>query len=243
MRNTGYLTLEKHIAASDTGGILERWRYGQRLRHDSKRTIQGERLKKGVLAELIGIAAKCGAKLSEREIRYRIQAAKAYQTEAEIRHAGAEFGDWTSLRSAGFPPVETTDPGEPWDPRSVTEKWRDWTDGQKRHAGENPAQDALFELPTHFSHDTYGPRTPVSTLVSACDESERYTANMVKKDAERRAYTDELVAATGGNVSMPWYEAEGRRLGLDGLGLATWAEFDEIIRDFFGPDGDDPAAE
>lgn len=31
MRYTRYLRIEGHIAASDTGGIVERWRFGRRL--------------------------------------------------------------------------------------------------------------------------------------------------------------------------------------------------------------------
>jgi hypothetical protein len=242
MRYTQYLKLEKHIAASDAGGILERWRYGRHLLTDDGRITRNGHLKHGVLAELLGIAAKAGVVLAEREVQRRLQAARTYPTEVEIRLAADGFRLWSDLYNAGFPQVEVPDPGEPYDPRSASDKWRDWDNEQKRRA-EDSGMDPLFELPTHFSHDTYGPRTPVSTLVGACDESERYTSNMVKKDAERRSYVNELVAATGGNVGMAWYEAEGRRLGLDGLGLNTWAEFDEIIRDFFGPDGDDPAAE
>lgn len=240
MRYTRYLRLEKNIAASDTGGILERWRFGRRLMMDDKATTPNGNLRHGKMAELIATASAAGYKLSEREIQYRIQCAKAYITEAQIRTAGADFADWTGLREAGFPQVEAPEDGEPYDPRDADEKWRDFRAEQERQG--NPEQLA-FELPTHFSHDTYSPRTPISTLITACDESERYTENMAKKDAERRAYVIELTDAAGGNLDMPWIEAEGRRLGLDSLGLGTWDEFDEILRDFFTKDSDGETGE
>jgi hypothetical protein len=227
------LRQEKYIAASDNGGIIERWKYGRRLLEDGEATTPAGNLRHGVLDRLITHATARGYKLSKSEINYRLQCARAYKTEAEISTACGDFATWSDLRAAGFPAVEVPDSGEPYDPRDADEKWRDFRDEQARREAENSQQGALFELPVHFSHDTFGPRTPLSTLIAACDESERYTANMQKRDEERRAYVDELTAAADGNVSMTWYEAEGRRLGLDGLGLASWDEFDEILRDFF----------
>jgi hypothetical protein len=242
MRVTRYLRLEKNIAASDTGGIIERWRYGRRLLMDDTATTPNGNLRHGLLARLIPEAAAAGYKLSEREIQYRLQCAKAYLTEAEIRTAGADFVDWTALREAGFPPVELppeADPGEPHDPRDADEKWRDFRNAARQREQENPGQGALFELPMIFSHDTYSPKTPLSSLVAACDESERMTRNFIKKDEERRAYTMELIEAAGGNLGMTWYEAEARRQGLAALGLDSWDEFWEITRDFFERPHDD----
>lgn len=234
-----YLRLEKNIAASDTGGILERWRYGRRLLSDGKATTPAGNLRHGVLASLIADAKAEGYKISEREIRYRLECARAYQTEAEIGTASADFADWTALREAGFPPVEVTDPGEPYDPRDADEKWRDFRAEEERRTAKNPEQ-LMFELPRFFSHDTFGPRTHLSDLVAACDESERMTANFVKRDTERRAYVGELLDAADGNDRMTWIEAEARRLGLDAIGVSDWESFAEIMDDFFRPraDGD-----
>lgn len=229
-----YLRLEKNIAASDTGGILERWRYGRRLLSDGKATTPAGNLRHGVLGDLITDAKSIGVSLSEREIRYRLECARAYETETEIGTARADFPDWTSLRTAGFPPVEVTDPGELYDPRDADEKWRDFRSEQERRKAENPEQ-LTFELPSMFSHDTYGPRTHLADLVAACDESERMTANFVKRDNERRAYVGELLDAAGGNDQMTWIEAEARRLGLDAIGVSDWDSFAEIMDDFFGP--------
>jgi hypothetical protein len=78
MSSTRYLQLERHIAASDTGGILERWRYGIRLLDDARRTTPAGNLRHGVLAELVAEARASGYPLSEREIQRRIQCARAY---------------------------------------------------------------------------------------------------------------------------------------------------------------------
>jgi hypothetical protein len=214
-----YLRLEKNIAASDTGGILERWRYGRRLLSDGKATTPAGNLRHGVLAALIADAKADGYKLSEREIQYRIQCAKAYPSEGQIRNAVADFRVWRDLAAAGFPPVEVTDPGEPYDPRDADEKWRDFRNEQERRKAENPEQLA-FELPQIFSHDTFGPRTQLADMVAACDVSEQMTANFVKYDAQRRAYVDELLTAAGGNDRMTWIEAEARRRGLDAIGVS-----------------------
>lgn len=234
-----YLRLEKNIAASDTGGILERWRYGRRLLSDGKATTPAGNLRHGVLAALIADAKADGYKLTQTEINRRIRCARQYETESQISRVATDFDNWWDLVTAGFPQVEVTDPGEPYDPRDADEKWRDFKNEQERRKAENPEQ-LTFELPQFFSHDTYGPRTHLSDLVAACDESERMTANFVKRDSERRAYVDELLDAAGGNDRMTWIEAEARRLGLDAIGVSDWESFGEIMDDFFGPraDGD-----
>lgn len=239
MRMTRYLRMEKNIAASDTGGILERWRFGRRLLMDDKATTPNGNLRHGVQDRLITEATQSGYKLSKSEIQRRLQCARTYPTEAQITHAVGDFGAWRDLAAANLPPVEMPDGAEIYDPRDADEKWRDFKNEQERRKRENPSQELLdLELPEHFSHDTYSPRTPVSTLIAACDESERMTANFVKRDTERRAYVTELAAATNGNLDMPWIEAEARRLGLDSLGLSSWDDFDEIMRDFMSRSDD-----
>lgn len=246
-----YLREEKYITTQDAGGIRKRWEYGRRLLMDGKAMSASRRsLKPGVMETLLGNAAAGGYKLSASEVKYRLQAARTYETEAQIAKILGDFDNWWRLIQAGFPPVEVSEEereSEPYDPRDADEKWRDFREEMERRKAENPGQLALFELPTYFDHANYGPRTPVSTLIAACDESERMTANFVKRDEERRAYVTELKSATDGNLDMTWYEAEGRRLGLKGLGLNSWDEFDEIIREFFGREDaefpDDPEAE
>ncbi len=65
------------------------------------------------------------------------KAARAYLTEAQIRHAVADFGTWRDLAAANFPPVEVPDDGEPYDPRDTDEKWRDVRNDLVRWDGAN----------------------------------------------------------------------------------------------------------
>ena len=238
-RYTRYLRLEKNIAASDTGGILERWRFGRRLLSDGKATTPAGNLRHGVLAKLIAEATASGYKLTEQEIQRRLRCGRTYVSEAQIRELTHGFQNWDELARAGFPPVEMPENAEPYDPRDADEKWRDFENERKRREAENPTQLAL-DLPDHFSHDTYGPRTRLKDLAAACDESERMTANFAKRDTERRAYVNELLDAAAGNQEMTWFEAEARRLGLGHLGLDSWEEFGEIMDDFFRRPGSEP---
>lgn len=235
MRYGRYQKLEKSIAASDTGGIKERWRYGRTLVTDSKRVTANGNLKHGVLEELIADAKSVGVKLSKSEINYRMQCARAYLTEAEISTASGDFADWTSLRNAGFPPVELpggVDPDEPYDPHAADRK-----------PPQAPTQPTLvtadgkpvpqFDPPVRFSGDEHGPRSTIEDLYAACKESEGYTERMAANDARRRAYVDDLAGAAGGDLTKTWYEAELLRRGLEAFGLSGVDSLDEIMHDFF----------
>lgn len=111
MKTSPYLNLEKRIAADEHGGILHRWRYGRQLLEAKAGRKQ---LPHGLIGDLIKAAEKRGFKISEREIRYRLQCAETYRTEAEVGTACADFPTWSDLREAGFPPVQDdgTDPDE-----------------------------------------------------------------------------------------------------------------------------------
>lgn len=244
-RYTRYLRLEKNIAASDTGGILERWTFGRRLLMDGKAMSASRRsLQPGVALRLIAEAKAAGYKmLSEREIQYRLQAARTYETEAQIRSAAADLGTWRSLCDAGFPQVEVADPGEPHDPRDADEKWRDFRNDMDRLKRRNPSQLELpfdMRLPHYFNPETRGPRVKIGVLVRDCDESERMTANYAKRDAEKRAYVNELLAAVDGNEEATALEAEARIYGLEKLGVSSVDELNEIIDSFFDRRDDEP---
>lgn len=99
---TPYLRIERRIASSEHGGIVERWRYGRELLTAKTGRKQ---LPHGLTADLIKAATKAGLKLSEQEIQRRIRCAEAYPTEAEVRHTMTDFGTWFDLIQAGFPPV------------------------------------------------------------------------------------------------------------------------------------------
>ena len=125
MRYARYLRYEKNIAASDTGGVLERWAFGRRLVEDDTATTPAGNLKHGVLAKLIGNAAASGYKIGEQEIQRRLRAGRTYATEAQIREALKDFANWDALARAGFPEVEMPADAEPYDPRDADEKARD----------------------------------------------------------------------------------------------------------------------
>lgn len=104
-----YLAIELRIAADERGGILHRWRYGRKLLEAKTGRKQ---LPHGMAADLVKAATSAGLKLSEREIQFRLKCAETYETEAKVRTASSDFGSWTALRDAGFPPVQSTDPDD-----------------------------------------------------------------------------------------------------------------------------------
>lgn len=109
MSRSPYLALEQRIAADEGRGVIHRWRYGRKL---LEAKAGRQQLPHGMSADLVAAAAKAGLKLSEREIRRRVQCAEAYASEAEVGQALADFGTWSALAEAGFPSVEVDEPGE-----------------------------------------------------------------------------------------------------------------------------------
>jgi hypothetical protein len=102
-RGSAYLKLEQRIAADERGGIWHRWRYGREL---LKAKAGRKQLPHGMLGDLVREAGRAGLRLSETEIRYRIQCATAYETEAEVTKALGDFGSWSGLIQARFPAVD-----------------------------------------------------------------------------------------------------------------------------------------
>lgn len=198
MRLAQYGRQEKAIASADSGGIFERWRYGRLLLVEDDKTTAGGNLRHGVLARLIAEAAKAGVKLSEREIRYRIQCGRTYEQESQIGTARADFACWTDLRDAGFPEVPKV-PGErPYDPRTTADLKSD-------HGRHNP-------LPAGWEQrELFESLSPQSTLL----EAERYAAEMAELAARfserselRLQYFDELVKAVNGDKTRTLREAQ-----------------------------------
>jgi hypothetical protein len=199
---TAYARLEKAIAAADAGSIRQRWEYGRRILCDPAILTPAGNLRNGVMGELIATARKAGRKLSEREIRYRMAAARAYPCESQIRHAGAGFETWTTLREAGFPAVEADDGDEHYDPVSVAEKARH---AERQLALGEPDQLPLFEL---FPGDQFSELSTVAELRKYAAESAEWTARHARRDAERFAYIDTLSDAVAGDESKTWAEAQ-----------------------------------
>lgn len=203
MRMTQYVRQEKAIAAADSGGIRERWLWGLRLLRDSDAFAPGStQLKPGRADELVRAAVAAGLKLSDREIRYRLQCARAYPTEAQIRHACAEFAGWSELRAAGFPAYPAPE-GEPLaDHRTDAERDQDRRRALLDLTGD---QGTLFPL---------GQFEPVTTslkeLAAYTEEMEELTARFAKRDRDRRAYVNRLIKAADNDLSMLWAEAQRR---------------------------------
>lgn len=194
-----YLQQEQRIAAAGQAGIWERWRWGLRLLADAERITANGNLRHGVLDELIRAATTRGHRLSEREIRYRLQAARAYPTEAQIRHAGADFEDWTTLREAGFPPYDTDPHEPPADARDADERARD--------AARQLAELAGDQL-SLFPDDMFGPLATLDELAKYAEEMRELTARFALRDTERSAYLAQLIDAAAGDMSVTWEQAE-----------------------------------
>lgn len=203
MKTTQYVRQEKAIASADTGSIRERWMWGLRLLRDPDAFAAGStQLKPGRADELVKAANAAGLKLTVREIQYRLQCARAYPTEAQIAHAGAQFQGWTELRSAGFPPFDAPPDEPPADHRTDTERAHDRARALADAIGE---QGALFPLST-FEPVT----TTLKELLDYAEQQEEITARFVAHGQKRRAYLEDLIAAAENDLSMTWRTAHGR---------------------------------
>ena len=203
MKTTQYVQQEKVISAADSGGIRQRWLWGLRLLRDPEAISPGGGgLKHGVAASLVEAAAKRGLKLSDREIRWRLQCARAYGTEAEIGNAITDFETWSGLIQAGFPPVAKPDDEPHADHRTQEEVRRDRA---RQLADMADPQGALFPL-SRFEPVT----TPLKELADYADEQEAITSRFVAHDAKRRHYLNRLIAAADGDLNVTWQAAHDR---------------------------------
>lgn len=183
-----YDRIEQRILNADTGSCYYRWKWGRLVLCDPDLTHPNGRLLGGSIDTLIAKAWTHGSKLSRAEVKRRLQAARTYQTEAEIGSVLSQFPNWWALISAGFPAVEvppdapetplfdapegttetppesTTDEPQPYDPRPPYKK-RDDAVGQLNRILNSPeanGQDPLPGMHTYlpgFTPDTIGPET------------------------------------------------------------------------------------
>jgi hypothetical protein len=214
MKTSQYVRQENAIAAADAGGIRERWMWGLRLLRDPDAFTPGStQLKPGRAEELARAARAHGRSLSEREIRRRLQCARAYQTEAEFGRAVAEFETWRELSDANFPSFDV-DPDEPLaDHRTDAERKRDRARALADVLGE---QGALFPL------DDFEPSsTELKELVEYASEMAELTARFARRDQRRMEYLDRLVEAAGGDLSTTWQDAHDRAFPEPVLGGAA----------------------
>jgi hypothetical protein len=206
MKLTQYTAREGQIRTADSGGIRQRWLWGLRLLADQEKIAPAGGLKHGVADALVQAATKRGYKLSDREIRWRLQCARTYKTEAQIGNAVTDFETWHDLIQAGFPGYEAP-AGEPLaDWRTESERTRDhnraWLDASN-------GMDAMFPL-SQFE--------PVETTLEDLENymkdslaiHESIVAGFEHTHAKRREYLDRLEAAVDGDLSATWQEAQDR---------------------------------
>lgn len=206
MKTTQYLRIERAISAAATSDIRERWIWGLRLLRDPDAFAPGStQLKPGRADELIRASKSAGMTLSEREIRYRVQCARAYPTDSQIRHACAEFEDWSSLRAAGFPAFEAPEGEPPADHRTESERQRDHARALTDILGE---QGTLFPL-----RDFEPTETPLKVLAAYAEEMAELTARFAARDNQRQTYLAQLIEAAGGDMSTTWQDAHVRAFG------------------------------
>lgn len=208
MKATALLRLERKIATADQGGIVERWRYGRRLLADPKLCTPAGHLRHGVAEGLVRAARNAGLRLSEREIRRRLQAARTYPSEAEIGRQAADFeGGWMALADAGFPAPDAPDgdlqpalvdraghlePGaEPWGQPAL-----DDDDGTVF-----PREIRVGRATLDRDHATLG------TLAGYLADRSRWTEAHARRNAQMRDRLAELLGAVGGDQSVTYSAA------------------------------------
>ncbi len=211
-----YGRLEKAIAAADVSSIRARWEYGLRLLLDPTKTTPAGHLRNGVADRLIAAARRHGVtNLNRRELPYRIQAAKAYPSEAHIAHARAQYETWNKLREAGFPDVQLPLDADttPFDPRTEEERARDAGEAVDRAARKASGQLELFE---YFRETVADELSTIAELRKYAADMSEWTQRQARRDRERIAYVNRLSAAVGGDESKTWAEADTALRALGG---------------------------
>lgn len=205
MHVTQYMRAERDVLAADGSGVRARWLYGLRLLADPELIAEGGGLKHGVAARLVAEANSRGMTLSEREIRYRMQAARSYPCESQIGKAIADFGTWFELIQQKFPAIPALDGEAPADYRSTEERRRDLARRLK---------DAIGDELTLFPLDEYEPaEATLKDLHDYADRQDRMTAGFVATGRRRREYLTALVAAAGDDLSVTWADAHRLAFG------------------------------
>lgn len=213
MSTARYTRQEKVIAAADAGRLRGRWEYGRLLVMDETMITPAGNLRNGKVAELIAAALKAGRKISEREIRYRLECAKAYPCESQIRHAGAEYDGWTDLRNAGFPAFDADEGDKPYDPRGAAERARDAARELARHGKGGDGQLSLFD---YFPDDKFDELSTLADLTKYAEEMADLTERYARKDRERAEYLCRLINAVNGDMSKTAGEAQAALDAIEG---------------------------
>jgi hypothetical protein len=237
MRNAESLDLEQLRMKAAAGTIIQRWRYGRRLLMDGTATLPNGRMKHGVTGQLVLMASAAGYKLSEREVQWRLQCAREYETESEIQEILAEFDSWGALRDANFPNPNSAQPygsysavGEEsaGQERSLSPEDED---GGQEDRGDRPYDPRTTDeiIRDHeargrrllaqtwepgeyqlslFKPDKLDAESTLADLKKYADEQAELTARFAAIDQKRSDYLQKLIDAVHGDMSKTWREAE-----------------------------------
>lgn len=144
-----------------------------------------------MLKWLIERAARSGRKLSEREIQWRLQCARAYPTEAQIRNAITDFGTWLALIQAGFPAYEAPSDARPYNPLE-TDELAQQHEAQTQRIVEDEQYDGAL-----IPRDAFPDSTPLAEIDRWTDRELELAARFTDKAQRRRFYVDGLIKAVG----------------------------------------------
>lgn len=199
MRTTQYVRQERAIAAGVVADIRARWFWGLRILRDPEAmTESGKSLRHGVSDQLITAARARGLKLSEREIRRRIQCARTYQKESQIGQALADFETWEQLSLANFPPYQA-----PLDEPGADHR----TESEKRHDRARQMLDRIGDQGSLFPEFEPAEVT-IKEMRAYAEEQREITARFAAHDEKRFAYLDRLSEVVGGDESVTWEAAQ-----------------------------------
>lgn len=195
MKTSELRRLERHIKTSEGDGVIWRWRYGRALLTDPDSVNEAGTLRRGrgVVERLTAIARSEGRRLSEREIRYRLRAARVYPSEAAIRQQAAVYGSWRDLCDAGLPAAaEGTDD----DPNLTVQDDHLADEDDLQPPLDAGATEAVFPPVVRIDGAPHRrDDLTVRTLLEYLETCERRTAGHARVNATRRAQLEELIAA------------------------------------------------
>lgn len=203
--------IEREISASDNGTIYGRWRYGRRMLCDSEITTPNGNFRHGVMAKLIRAS---GGKLSERELQYRREVAKAYPNRSQITQASAAFKYWWSLISAGFPLYESEEDELPYNPLQTEELVKQHETGTERRGEDDRYEGggifprSEFEEGALIPRDTFPDATPMREVDRWAEEEVELASRHAERAQKRRRYVDSLIKAVDGDLDATLGEAE-----------------------------------
>lgn len=204
-RPTQYTRGERAIRVADGNTIRERWLWGLRLLRDPQAMTPNGNLRHGVIERLVQASRAHEIVLGEREIQRRLTCARTYPTEDQIRLVQTDFGTWSDLYNANFPPREAPSDATIADHRTTAEKRRDLA---RALADIMDGQESLFPL------DQFEPQeATLKDLGAYIDDQDRITEGFIAANDKRKTYRQQMLDAVGGDESKTWLEGHQAAFG------------------------------